>query len=253
MSIQRGIKQTRDNECLRSEGSQSEFATELLRMKDLIHRYSLRLTNDPWEAEDLTQDALLKVHRAIEINPQREISKAYLFRVTSNAWKDNRKRKQGHWATLNYSVPDAAAQDGDLSTRELLEELAHRLSPRSMVILLLRDVFDFTAKETAVFLSSNEEAVQVALSRARHRLRKIALQSKVEGLPQEKPGLSKQWESHDLDQLVDAFRKRDPKSICQAYIGLAKQRVRISRLFWANGKLTFYIADPDGNRFVVTE
>lgn len=109
LSTQRGIKQTRRNECLRSEESQSEFGA----------------------AEDLTQDELLKVHRAIEVNPQREISKAFLFRVTSNTWKDNWKRTKGHWATLSYSVPDATAQDGELSTRELLEELAHRLSPRS--------------------------------------------------------------------------------------------------------------------------
>jgi hypothetical protein len=36
------------------------------------------------------------------------------------------------------------------------------------------DVFDFTAKETAEFLSNAESAVQVAIGRARARLKKLA-------------------------------------------------------------------------------
>lgn len=222
-------------------------------MKDLIYRYSLRMTNDPWEAEDLTQDALLKIHRAIEANPLRAITKAYLFRIVSNAWKDMHKRTKGRLATFGDTAPVAAAPDGELSTRELLEVLANRLTPRSMVILMLRDVFDFTAKETALFLSSTEEAVQVALSRARLRLRQIALQSKAEERSTEARGKLDKWGAHDFDRLVDAFRRRDPKAICQAYVGLAKQRIRISRLIWANGKLAFYMEDPDGHRFMITE
>lgn len=222
-------------------------------MKDLIYRYSLRLTNDRWEAEDLTQDALLKVHRAIEANPLRVITKAYLFRIASNAWKDKHKRMRGQLATFGDTVPVAAAPDGELSTRELLEVLAYRLTPRSVVILLLRDVFDFTAKETALFLSSTEEAVQVALSRARIRLRKIAQQSKVEERSTEARGDLDKWEPQDFDRLVDAFRRRDPKAICQAYVRLARHRIRISRLIWANGKLAFYMEDPDGHRFMITE
>ncbi|WP_116189876.1 RNA polymerase sigma factor [Paenibacillus taihuensis] len=222
-------------------------------MKDLMYRYSLRMTHDPWEAEDLTQDALLKLHLAIEADPERPISKAYLFRIVSNASKDKRKRSKGQAARLDVATPEIAAPDEELETRELLEVLAHRLSPRSMVILLLRDVFDFTARETAAFLSSTEDAVQVALSRARHRLRKLAKQSKAEETPKEAQGQAERWEPYDFDKLVDAFRRRDPKSICRAYAGLARQRVRLSKLFWANGKLAFYITDPDGNGFMVTE
>jgi RNA polymerase sigma-70 factor (ECF subfamily) len=43
-----------------------------------------------------------------------------------------------------------------LLTRELLELLAERLPPRMAVILLLMDVFDFTAKETAEWIGSRE-------------------------------------------------------------------------------------------------
>ncbi|WP_260183015.1 sigma-70 family RNA polymerase sigma factor [Paenibacillus baekrokdamisoli] len=222
-------------------------------MKALIYQYGLRMSNDSWEAEDLTQDTLLKVHRILEANPLKQISKAYLFRAVSNAWKDKWKRNKGHLRMLDNSVPEVSINDEGLTTRELLEVLAHRLSPRSMVILLLRDVFDFTAKETAIFLSSTEDAVQVALSRARVRLKKIALQSKVGEDRSGSNDSSEQWLPRDFDELVYAFRRRDPKAICRAYVGLAKRRVRISRLLWVNGKLAFYMEDPDGNRFMITE
>ncbi|WP_127573065.1 sigma-70 family RNA polymerase sigma factor [Paenibacillus xylaniclasticus] len=223
-----------------------------LRTKDLIYRYSLRMTSDSWEAEDLTQDVLLKVHCALKADPLRSISKAYLFRMVSNAWKDKCKRMNGQRVTTGYSVPDQAGHDEELATRELLEVLAHRLSPRSLVILLLRDVFDFTARETANFLSSTEEAVQVALSRARLRLRKIALQSTLEESSHRMNNQYEKWGPHDFDRLVDAFRRRDPKAICRAYVKLATQQIRISRLLWVNGKLAFYMTDPDGNTLMVT-
>jgi RNA polymerase sigma-70 factor (ECF subfamily) len=230
-----------------------ESLVDLKRIKALIYQYGLRMSNDPSEAEELAQDTLLKVYRIIEANPLKPISKAYLFRAVSNAWKDKWKHNKGHMRILTNSVPEVAINDEGLTTRELLEVLAHRLSPRSMVILLLRDVFDFTAKETAIFLSSTEEAVQVALSRSRVRLRKIALQLKLEEERSGSNASSEQWTPHDFDELVYAFRRRDPKAICRVYAGLAKRKVRISRLLWLNGKLTFYIEDPDGNRFMVTE
>jgi RNA polymerase sigma-70 factor (ECF subfamily) len=63
---------------------------------------------------------------------------------------------------------------------ELLELLAERLPPRMVVIILLMDVFDFTAKETAELISSKETTVQVTLGRARTRLRRMANRFSVE-------------------------------------------------------------------------
>ncbi|QGQ99276.1 RNA polymerase sigma factor [Paenibacillus psychroresistens] len=226
---------------------------DLQQMQQQIYRYSLQITANQWEAEDLTQEVLLKLVRAMEIDPSRIITKAYLYRIASNAWKDKLKKDKGHLEIGDASLLHIEGEDGGLSTRELLEVLAHRLSPRAMVILLLMDVFEFTAKETAKFLLAAEGAIQVSLGRARLRLRKLAQQRSM-GLETEGTKIQGDHEEQiDLNSLVDAFRRRDTKAICNAYLGLVKQHIKISKLIWINGKLIFFIEDPDGNKFRITE
>jgi len=148
-------------------------------------------------------------------------------------------------------IPDeeAGISDVSLSTRELLEMLAERLPSRLAVILLLMDVFDFTAKETADLIGMRDGAVQVALGRARRRLRSMA-QDVSSG--QFVPAFSLP-DPIRFDALVDAFRRRDPESMIKAYLGLSRVGIRLSGLRQADGRLHFTFTDPDGNRFQVTQ
>lgn len=221
-----------------------------------LYRYSLRITGSKWEAEDLAQESMLKLYLAMEKNPAREIGNAYLYRIALNAWRD-KKRKQGgnRLETLNDCLADQGGHDSRLDTRELLEILADRLSPRALVILLLMDVFGFTAKETAEMIASAEGAVQVTLGRARARLKKLAGLISHDGYELGKPSPLRREEDGQLDfeALVDAFRRKDVKAICRSYRGLVKHRFSLSGLEIAGGRLCFYIADPDDNRFILTE
>jgi len=227
----------------------SQRNLDLQQLKQQIYRYSLQITSNNWEAEDLTQDVLLKVYKVTESSPSREVSNAYLYRIVLNTWKDKLKKHKIPLEPLDVSHLNYSDTDMQLSTRELLEVLAHRLSPRAMVILLLMDVFDFTAKETAELISSTEGTVQVTLGRARLRLKKLAHQVDSESLVWNKQNFPTQF---DFESLVEGFRNRDPKTICKSYIGLIKQHITISKLKYIDGKLTFYFEDPDGNRFMVT-
>lgn len=241
--------------------NQEEASVDLQQLRDRLYRYGLRVTGSAWDAEDVAQDALIKVMRAMREKSNGTFSNAYLYRAVSNAWTDRVRLKANKPAQGGaedaLSVP--AADDGGLSARELLEELAERLSPRAMVIVLLMDVFDFTAKETAEFLSSGEAAIQVALGRARRRLAKLASEKQAfEGIAgkgrQEAPAASrKPDEPFSLDRLTEAFRRRDPKAICRAYVLMTRRRIKFSKLVRVNGKLSFYLEDPDGNKFIVSE
>lgn len=230
-----------------------EYTLDLPGLQTRLHRYCLHVTRDLCEAEDLLQETMIKVMRAVETEPERPLSNAYLYRIASNAWKDRVKRDKSNLNVSEDVLRDKPGEDGGLSTRELLETLADRLSPRAMVILLLMDVFDFTARETADFLSMSEGTVQVSLGRARTRLKKLhQLQhAGIEPKPQERTregpaGL-------DMDALVDAFRRRDPKAICASYLQLTKLRFRISELRRVRGILAFNMEDPDGNVWLITE
>jgi DNA-directed RNA polymerase specialized sigma24 family protein len=72
----------------------SQFKLDFQQIKQRIYRYSLKITSNRWEAEDLTQDVLLKVYKAMEANPSREVSNAYLYRIALTTWKDKRKKRE---------------------------------------------------------------------------------------------------------------------------------------------------------------
>lgn len=231
-----------------------KYMPDLSNVQAKLNRYCMRISGDPWEAEDLLQDVMIKVMRAVETDPGKHLSNAYLYRIASNAWKDRLKKDKPGRRASQDELADRAVEDDGLSTRELLEALADRLSPRAMVILLLMDVFDFTARETADFLFMSEGTVQVSLGRARTRLKKLhrLQQTGMESKPQEKARAGTAA-GLDMDGLVEAFRKRDPKAICTSYLQLTKLRIRISKLSRVGGALAFYMEDPDGNVWKLTE
>ncbi|MFB9273765.1 RNA polymerase sigma factor [Cohnella cellulosilytica] len=215
--------------------------------KPILSRYSLRIAGNPQDAEDLAQDAWLKLSAALGRQPDRPITKAFLYRIVTNAWIDGR-RKRAVRAVSWKPGDDAGSSDPSLSTRELLEALAERLPPRMAVILLLMDIFDFTAKETAALIGMREGAVQVALGRARRRLRSLAADS-----APAKPVPGSPLGPVRFDALVEAFRERDPGRMIRAYLGLSRDGIRLSGLRQVDGRLHFTFQDSDGNRFQIVQ
>jgi DNA-directed RNA polymerase specialized sigma24 family protein len=54
-----------------------------------LHKHCLRLTGSTWDAEELTQETLLKAQIALEKHPDRPISKSFLYRIATNLWIDS--------------------------------------------------------------------------------------------------------------------------------------------------------------------
>lgn len=211
--------------------------------KPIILQYSLRITGNRWDAEDLAQESMIKLLEAVRSHPERPITRSFLYRIAKNTWIDVQRKQKLKTVPFEREY-EAGAPDPLLSTRELLEQLVERLAPKMAVILLLMDVFDFTAKETAVIVRMKEAAVQVALGRARHRLRLLAQEpAKQRTINPSKPT------PFNFDAMVEAFHRRDPYAIYQAYIGLTHGGVRLTELREWNGRMHFTFKDPDGNLF----
>jgi RNA polymerase sigma factor (sigma-70 family) len=224
------------------------FVMELIKMdwKPILYQYSMRITGNRWDAEDLTQDAWLKLVEAIRNNPERLITRAFLYRVAKNAWIDVQRKQKIRTVPFDRKYEEAAP-DPLLSSRELLEQLAERLPPKMAVILLLMDVFDFTAKETAEFVHMKETTIQVTLGRARLRLKQLSQDPSSDKSPIV-PSRDTTFPI-DFDALVDAFRRRDPDAIYRAYIGLTNVEVHLTQLQTVGAVLHFTFRDPDGNLF----
>jgi RNA polymerase sigma-70 factor (ECF subfamily) len=152
---------------------------------------SYRMTGSAADADDVVQDTFV---RAIEHPPPRidEPLRPWLVKVALNLSRDvlrRRKRREyvGPWLPSPIDTADEPAPpshepmvDGRQSLEErydLLESVSmaflvalEELTPRQRAVLLLRDVFDYSVKETADALDLSEPNVKTTHHRARQAM-----------------------------------------------------------------------------------
>ncbi|MGE3668467.1 MAG: sigma-70 family RNA polymerase sigma factor [Polyangiaceae bacterium] len=143
------------------------FLTVYEPLRPELYRYCRYLTRTPWDAEDLTQDALARAFTTLSRmahappNPR-----AWLFRVASNLWIDRVRRER---STLTPQTSSEGAPDLQ-GTREAAATLVSQLGPQERAAVVLKDVFDLSLDEIAEALSTTVGAVKAALHRGRSKL-----------------------------------------------------------------------------------
>jgi len=150
--------------------------------QETLHRYSLYLARDRWEAEDLAQDTWLRVlsRDAADLERHRN-PEAWMLRIARNIWTDRGRRSRVLERIMNrefrHALPNASvspAADGGLAALELMfGSLLKHLTPLQRTVFMLRDVYEYTARETAEMLAVSEGAVKSALHRARRALGEV--------------------------------------------------------------------------------
>ncbi|MEX1030458.1 MAG: RNA polymerase sigma factor [Paenibacillaceae bacterium] len=97
--------------------------------------------------------------------------KAYLFRIATNTWL-NQCRKRQIDIDSNETVDIASTNDSDpFIVHEAIAVLARVLPPRQAAVLFLIDVFDFRADEVGEMVGLTDGAVKAILHRARTRMK----------------------------------------------------------------------------------
>ncbi len=77
-----------------------------------VYRFALRLTGNPHEAEDLTQDVMLRALRSARRLRDLAAARVWLFRITVNLWNDRlRRRRCPPRLRLSNIEPDNALAD----------------------------------------------------------------------------------------------------------------------------------------------
>jgi RNA polymerase sigma-70 factor (ECF subfamily) len=164
-----------------------------------LHRYCRALTQSPWDAEDLVQEALMRAFVTLGTmfkdiaNPR-----AWLFRVASNLWIDRVRRSR---LELAIEVPRAPEALDPRAPREAAGSLFVRLSPQERAAVVLKDVFGFSLEELADVLSTTEGAIKAALHRGRGKL--LGAEEPPSRAPA--PGV--------LDAFCEAFNARDLEAL----------------------------------------
>lgn len=139
-------------------------------------RFATRLTGDPDAAEEVVQEALLRVARNWRSFRGQARFRTWLFRIVINAFRDHlaaRVQTEG----LKDDVPDCHATDPatEVFASELSRLIAARVSalpPRQREVLILITYEGLAPREVAQLLGISEANVYATLHVARQRLRK---------------------------------------------------------------------------------
>jgi RNA polymerase sigma-70 factor (ECF subfamily) len=153
--------------------------------RDFLWGLCYRMTGSAADADDLVQDAFERALRSPPEDAERSL-RPWLARVVLNLSCDHLRRRKaapyrGTWlpepvATETLRAVAPAHEHAD-ARYELLESTTfafllalEALSPTQRAVLLLRDVFDYSVRETADALELSEPNVKTTLHRARQAM-----------------------------------------------------------------------------------
>jgi RNA polymerase sigma-70 factor (TIGR02957 family) len=140
-----------------------------------------RMLGSVAEAEDVVQEALLRVHQALDRGEQIESPRAFVATITTrlaiNELRSARARREqyvGEWLPEPI-VTDA--QDDPARQAEMADSLSlamlvllESLSPEQRAVLLLHDVFDYDHAQIAEIIGKSPDNVRQLASRARRHV-----------------------------------------------------------------------------------
>src|SRR5690242_9027045 len=142
------------------------------------------MTGSAADAEDLVQETFVRaLEHATQL--QEEAMRPWLLRVAVNLSLDalrrrKRRRYLGAWlpAPIEAGETGGESSSGPDARYARLESISFAfllalevLTPRQRAVLLLRDVFDYSARETAAALDISEANVRIVHHRARGAMR----------------------------------------------------------------------------------
>ncbi len=190
---------------LARSGDEAAFAELVTPYRRELHVHCYRMLGSFDDADDALQDTLVAAWRGLPAFQARASVRTWLYRIATNTCL-NLIRGAARRPQMTQPLPAAAPQpsgsvevtwlqpypdklldglpDSDLGPEARVERTEavslafvtalQLLSPRARAMLILGDVLGFTAREIADVLGSSQEAVAMAASRARRKLRQHA-------------------------------------------------------------------------------
>ena len=156
--------------------NQIEFINHVKPFKDKVFRLAKRLLVSTEEAEDATQEVLVKLwNRNKNLSGYNSVE-ALAMTMTKNYCLDQLKSKR----TGNLKIVSANYQDKepglekkieDLDSLNWVEKIMNQLPVQQRLIIQMRDIEQYEFEEIAKMLDMKEPAIRVALSRARKTVR----------------------------------------------------------------------------------
>ena len=151
-------------------------------LRPVAFAIAYRMLGSVSEAEDVVQEALLRVHQTLDGGEQIESPRAFVATVTTrlaiNELRSARARREryvGEWLpepiiTDGHDDPLQHAETADSLSLAMLV-LLESLSPEQRAVLLLHDVFGYGYPEITGIVGKSEDNVRQLATRARRHVK----------------------------------------------------------------------------------
>lgn len=141
-----------------------------------VYTLAFRVVGDRHEAEDVAQEAYVRVYRGLPGFRGDSSFDTWLYRITANAAASHLRRRRRFGDVLDdpeevVQVPDEASPDP--VDRDEIQRALFALPVAQRAVLVMRDAYGFSITEIAEDLGLSEGAVKVRIHRARRRLKEL--------------------------------------------------------------------------------
>ncbi len=149
------------------------------RHSDRVYRLAYRLTGNPHDAEDLTQEVFVRVFRSLDGYTPGTFE-GWLHRITTNLFLDQARRKQrirfdalsdARAESLSSASPEPSLAYAERTFDDDVERALSTLAPDFRAAVVLCDVEGLSYEEIAEILDAKLGTVRSRIHRGRAQLR----------------------------------------------------------------------------------
>lgn len=164
---------------LAAKGDIGAFEEIYRATSSFVYNTAFQVTRNKEDAEEVTQDVFLKVHKELGRFEFRSSLRTWIYRIAVNlainAYKKSKRRdSRKSEFDENIEVADSRSRADDGAMREedakLINSILDTLSPDQRTCVVLRNMEGLSYQEIADALKININTVRTRLKRARERM-----------------------------------------------------------------------------------
>ena len=153
------------------QGDGHAFQQLVEHYQERIYQVAYDLTGDHHSAEDLSQEAFVRLYRSLgSFRGEAQVS-SWLYRVTVNLYLDQRRLRWLRNTLLRDTMDDLPAPQDESDVSLDLERALRVLSPRERAVFVLRQYHGLRLTDIAADLQIAEGTVKALAFRALRKLR----------------------------------------------------------------------------------
>ena len=157
-----------------------EFKARVFPLKDKLFRFAGRILDQREDAEDVTQDILIRLWKRKDELDEYDNIEAFAMTSVKNLCMDKLKHQQMKNKKLRSMKEEIAQETTDYGlelkeTNSIVQAILGQLPMQQKMVMHLRDIEGYSTDEITEIMNLNAVAVRTNLSRARKKVREKML------------------------------------------------------------------------------